>query len=38
VTLAWDAAQPYRGLGFREIETTQKSAGYTLTELPIQKV
>jgi hypothetical protein len=36
--LAWDAAQPYRGLGFREIETTQKSAGYTLTELPIQKV
>ena len=35
--LAWDAAQPYRGLGFREIETEARSAGYEINELPVVK-
>ena len=35
--LAWDAAQPYRGLGFREIEAEAKTAGYQITELPVVK-
>lgn len=33
----WDAAQPYRGLGFREVEAEPKKAEYVLTELPVQK-
>lgn len=36
--LDWDPAQPYRGLGFREVEAQPKTAGYTLTELAVQKV
>lgn len=36
--LAWDPAQPYRGLGFRDIEAETKKAEFTLTELPVQKV
>ncbi|QRX83104.1 metallophosphoesterase [Glaciimonas sp. PAMC28666] len=35
--LAWDSAQPYRGLGFREVATSQKNPTFNLTELPISK-
>jgi 3',5'-cyclic AMP phosphodiesterase CpdA len=33
----WDDAQPYRGLGFREVATEPKGR-YKITELPLQKV
>ena len=33
--LAWDASQPYRGLGFREVEAAPGSAKYAITELPV---
>src|SRR5437773_1418855 len=33
--LPWDPAQPYRGLGFREVEAETKAASYAITELPI---
>jgi 3',5'-cyclic AMP phosphodiesterase CpdA len=33
--LAWDPAQPYRGLGFREVEAEAKPARYAITELPV---
>ena len=33
---AWDPAQPYRGLGLREIEAEPKKADYVITELPVQ--
>jgi hypothetical protein len=32
----WDPAQPYRGLGFRDIEAELNDAGYKLNELPVQ--
>jgi 3',5'-cyclic AMP phosphodiesterase CpdA len=35
--LPWDAAQPYRGLGFREIEAEPRQAAYRVTEWPLQK-
>ena len=35
--LPWDPAQPYRGLGFRDIEAEAKDATFKLTELPVQK-
>lgn len=35
--LAWDPAQPYRGLGFRAIETHAAPVSYDLTELPIRR-
>ena len=35
--LPWDAAQPYRGLGFRSVEAELAKADYVLTELPVQK-
>jgi hypothetical protein len=35
--LPWDPAQPYRGLGFREVEAELKDAKYELTELPVAK-
>ena len=35
--LAWDPEQPYRGLGFREVETQAKTAALVVTELPVQK-
>ncbi|MEB0164711.1 metallophosphoesterase, partial [Glaciimonas sp. CA11.2] len=35
--LVWDSAQPYRGLGFREIAAIQKNPELNLTELPIAK-
>jgi hypothetical protein len=31
--VAWDPAQPYRGLGFRRIEA--EPAEYKLTEFPL---
>jgi hypothetical protein len=35
--LAWDPAQPYRGLGVREVEAEAKPARYVIQELPVQK-
>jgi hypothetical protein len=34
VPLKWDPAQPYRGLGFREIEA-ERPAAYKIAELPV---
>lgn len=33
--LAWDAAAPYRGLGFREVEAEQRGKAYQVTEYPV---
>jgi hypothetical protein len=33
----WDAAQPYKGLGFRDVDAEVKKAEFRLTELPVQK-
>ena len=35
--LPWDPAQPYRGLGFRDVEAEPAAAKYTLNELPVVK-
>ena len=35
--LPWDPAQPYRGLGFRDIEAEVKASAFKLTELPVVK-
>jgi 3',5'-cyclic AMP phosphodiesterase CpdA len=35
--VAWDPAQPYKGLGLREVEAEPRSARYAITELPVQK-
>jgi 3',5'-cyclic AMP phosphodiesterase CpdA len=35
--LPWDPAQPYRGLGFREVGAEPAKADYLITELPVQK-
>jgi 3',5'-cyclic AMP phosphodiesterase CpdA len=35
--LPWDTAQPYRGLGFREIESEAGKTALTITELPVPK-
>ena len=35
--LPWDATQPYKGLGFRDIEAKAATAEYKLTELGIPK-
>ena len=35
--VAWDPAQPYKGLGFREVEAEPQQARYEITELPVQK-
>ncbi|HSY27598.1 MAG TPA: metallophosphoesterase, partial [Burkholderiaceae bacterium] len=35
--LAWDAAAPYKGLGFREVETELKTAEYEISEFPVIK-
>ena len=34
--VAWDEAHPYRGLGFREVETERQRAEYKIIELPVQ--
>lgn len=36
--IPWDAAAPYKGLGFRGVEAELKEAAYKLTEYPVQKV
>jgi hypothetical protein len=33
--MAWDAAQPYRGLGWREIEAEMQKAAYAVHEHPV---
>ena len=33
----WDAAAPYKGLGFREVEAEPKEAQYQIQELPVVK-
>jgi len=33
----WDASQPYKGLGFRGIETEMQKARYEITEFPVVK-
>jgi len=33
----WDASQPYRGLGFREVEAETDKAKYDIVELPVVK-
>ena len=33
----WDPAQPYKGLGLREVEAEAKPVAYVITELPVQK-
>jgi 3',5'-cyclic AMP phosphodiesterase CpdA len=33
--LAWDPAQPYRGLGLREVEAEAKPVNYAINELPL---
>jgi len=35
--LPWDASQPYRGLGFRDIEAEDRGEKLTITELPVGK-
>ena len=35
--VAWDPAQPYRGLGFRGIEAEAGKTGYEISEFPVQK-
>jgi hypothetical protein len=35
--LPWAPEQPYRGLGFREVDAVPARAAYTLTEFPVQK-
>ena len=35
--LAWNPGQPYKGLGFREVEAAVKNAAYAITELPLNK-
>src|SRR5258706_2768896 len=37
VPVAWDPAQPYKGLGFRGVETEMRKAGLEITEYPVQK-
>ena len=35
--IPWDAAEPYKGLGFRGIETEIQKAQYEITEFPVAK-
>jgi hypothetical protein len=35
--LPWDPAQPYRGLGFREVDAEKRGADFELTEYPVVK-
>ncbi|HXN14940.1 MAG TPA: metallophosphoesterase [Usitatibacter sp.] len=35
--IAWDAAQPHKGLGFREVENEARSAKFAITEYPVDK-
>ncbi len=33
----WDPSQPYRGLGFREVDAEVETAAYRITEYPVAK-
>jgi hypothetical protein len=35
--LPWDATQPYKGLGFRDVEAELSETAFKITELPVQK-
>ncbi|HUW29407.1 MAG TPA: metallophosphoesterase [Sulfuriferula sp.] len=35
--LPWDAAQPYKGLGYRDVEADVQKAEYRIMELPVVK-
>jgi 3',5'-cyclic AMP phosphodiesterase CpdA len=35
--IPWDAAQPYRGLGFRSVDAEVRKADYEITEYPVGK-
>jgi hypothetical protein len=35
--LPWDPTQPYKGLGWREVEAEPKTAEYAISEFPVQK-
>ena len=35
--LPWNPQEPYKGLGFREVEAEVKKAEFVITELPVQK-
>jgi len=35
--VAWDPAQPYKGLGFRGVDAEVQKAGYEITEYPVIK-
>jgi hypothetical protein len=37
VPLLWDPAQPYRGLGVREVLAEPHNADYSLSEQPLAK-
>ena len=36
--IPWDAANPYRGLGFRTVQAKAPSAQFALTELGVEKI
>jgi hypothetical protein len=35
--IPWDAAEPYKGLGYRSVEAKAETAEYILTEYPVKK-
>ena len=35
--LPWDPAQPYQGLGFRQVAAETRKAEYVITEMPVQR-
>jgi 3',5'-cyclic AMP phosphodiesterase CpdA len=37
VPIPWDAAEPYKGLGYRSVEAKAETAEYTITEYPVKK-
>ena len=37
VPVPWDAAEPYKGLGYRSVEAKAESAEYRITEYPVKK-
>jgi Icc-related predicted phosphoesterase len=37
VPVPWDAAAPYKGLGFRELKTDVRNASFGITEFPVVK-
>ncbi|HWI14976.1 MAG TPA: metallophosphoesterase [Burkholderiales bacterium] len=38
VPLPWDAAAPYKGLGFRSVDARAKEARYDITEYPVTRL